>query len=776
VLRRADDLLSGPLPLALHASAPAPPRRWRVPAVHLWALLLITVLGGGLRFYRLAWPPLWNDDTLVFWRVCGTYGQMLVPLHDKDLFPPLHYSLYWLLGHPVPVGPDAGRPILGCLAAVVLTVVTGLAAAVAVVRESVWVRRLIPIGAAAFVAVVLAVLAVLLGPGWLVPRSWVPAERTLKLTPWVMRSVPAICGTLTIPAMYFLARQLLPRGTSLVAALVTACSAFMLFYSRDGKMYADGYLLVAVNVGCLLWWFRTGSSTAYLCWIAAGCGMVGLNGNTMAVPAVSVVFLVTQRRLRWLTTVGFLVGLAVIYAGVVGYYGKFSTGPERVEANGWSETGLGWVGGFYNGDRTGPDLVGYTGAAYLAGYEWPRNDYPPLIQQSLQDVPQTVALLVAAVLAVATLPWPVVRAIARPDRQAARDAAAPEPAWRVWLWLGAWIIVPAYVYYFHSIDNAVSPRRWTWELGQAMTAAHWAVALAGVETLLVAAVFYRHLWPMVRRLAAFWAATVALVGLCGAVYAAAYPASMDAFFEGRPWGVATSIWEPRYLGFIWPAVGVGVAALLMRLPTPAVRLAATTFFCGANLFVFAMRMTLWTEPPIDRLAADVWAAQDPRGTVRTYDNISHGGIEVAGTSLGVNNPKIVGGRYYLQMLADRQPMSPALFERSLSPSAPHPYTLREQLDPGAVRYDLRRADAVQRVILWSQLMPGDRLTFDPCRTALPPGFRLEDEEVFPVRVAWDWREKWRWVRREYVRPPPEQSPAAPPRVPPRVPPPAGAAR
>jgi hypothetical protein len=108
VLRRADDLLAGPLPVVDAPTEPAVARRphaaWRIPAPHLWAMLLITLFGGGLRFYQLTFPALWNDETLVFWRVCGSYGQMLVPLHDKDGFPPLHYSLYWWLG-PCPSGP-----------------------------------------------------------------------------------------------------------------------------------------------------------------------------------------------------------------------------------------------------------------------------------------------------------------------------------------------------------------------------------------------------------------------------------------------------------------------------------------------------------------------------------------------------------------------------------------------------------------------------------------------------------------------------------------------
>ncbi len=748
--RRADELLSGSLPLVRTGGLPAVPRRrpWADP--HVWALLAIVVLGGGLRFFRLTEPPLWNDETLVFWRVCGTYGQMLGPLHT-DGFPPLHYSLYWLIGHPVPIPAEGTRAILGCVVGLAVTAAAGAAAAVGVRRErAAWVRWGVPAGVVAFVGTALVVTFAVMGAGWLVPRGWVPAERTLALTPFVMRFVPAAAGTLTVPAMYFLARQLLPRGASLVAALVTACSAFMLFYSRDAKMYPDAWLLVTVNVGCLLWWFRTGVTTAWLAWVASGCGMVGLHYSTAAVPAVSVLYLLTQRRLRWPTGLLFLAGLCLIGAGPAGYVAKFNVWSERVEAVGWQASGLGWVAGEFGvGERDGPEHVGYTAAAFLAGYEWPADNLLKRIEPALQQVPQAITLAIAVVLAAAVLPWPLMRAAFRPARQAARDAAAPEPAWRVWLWLGAWIAVPAYFCYCHSVDGFVSPRAWVWEAGRAVSPLAWAAAGGSLVTLVAAAVASRPVRPMLGRVVTFWLATATLFGLCLAVFAWADSAAMDGWFAGRPW---QPVWLPRYLGFVWPAVGVGTAALLVRLPTAGVRAVAVAFFCLANLFVAGMRLYLWTEPPIDTLAADVWAAQDPRGDLRTYSDIRSDGIFVAGTSLGIHAPKIVGGRYYLQMLSDRQPMSPDLFERSLSDRVADPYVLRAGYKPGDVWADLKRSPGVRRVVIWTQVLPGERLGFDPYRKAVPAGFRLATEAVYPVREPWAWREYWRWVRREYDRP------------------------
>ena len=102
---------------------------------------------------------------------------------------------------------------------------------------------------------------------WLIGRFFV-------LTPWTMRLVPALAGTLMVPAMYFLARQMLTRQAALAAALLTACSAYMLAYSRDAKMYMDFWLFLTLHIASLLWWLRSGRRVAWLAWVAAGVAMV----------------------------------------------------------------------------------------------------------------------------------------------------------------------------------------------------------------------------------------------------------------------------------------------------------------------------------------------------------------------------------------------------------------------------------------------------------------------------------------------------------------------
>ncbi len=660
--RSADDTLSLPLGSkpGLRAVPESTPAKWTLSSIGpLLVLLLITLIGGYFRFYRLAYPPLWNDESLVYWRVCGTYGQMLEPLRH-DMFPPLHYSLYWLIGH------------------------------------------------------------------------------YHKLTPITMRMVPAVAGTLTIPAIYFLARQLLSRGTSLLAAAFTACSAFMLFYSRDAKMYPHLYLLVTLNVACLLWWFRTSKSTAWLCWVAAGSAACGLHASALTMPAISFLFFFTQQRVRWQQFLWFLLGTILILAGPIGYFTKFNPAVERLENQGWDTTGIGWVGGFFNGNRTGPQHAQYTAAAFLTGYEWPRDDYLPPdadqpISPALLDPPMTATTEVFWILAVGLLPWPL---FLRPARDP--DTAAQ---WRVFLWLGGWILVIGYGFYCHSVDGFVSPRRWDYELLQWLGEPGIAVVIACVTIFIPIAATNRQYRPALLRFVQLTGVIAVLYALCLGIFHIMYEMAVQDQFTEK---IVESIWTPRYLGFMWPAVGITAAALLMRLPTRPVRIACITFVLAVNLVMAGLRMTINTEAPVDRLAHDLWLSQDEKSDLRTFYFIVRSDIAFAGSGLQAN-PRVASGRYYLEMESNHQPMSPTLFEKSLDW-----YNLRSNNSYSAVKRSVESSPQLKRVVFWTQLAPRQPLAFDPYQKVLK-GWKLKTEDVYTIHIYWDWRERWKWVRREYVR-------------------------
>ena len=216
---------------------------------------------------------------------------------------------------------------------------------------------------------------------------WV-LNRCFRMTPFVMRFVPALAGTLMVPAVYFLARQVVARQTALLAAAFACCSAYLLHYSRDAKMYSHFWLFCTLFMACLLWWLRTGRLVPWLAWVASSLAMIGTQFLGAALIPVALIVLVTHARTSWKYLLGFLGGLAILAAGVVPlfknvgvewdavplvnrlaiggktYSHKFYQWHERTQ-----EQVLGWAK-WYNVGRGGPDLVLYATTAYLFCWEW----------------------------------------------------------------------------------------------------------------------------------------------------------------------------------------------------------------------------------------------------------------------------------------------------------------------------------------------------------------------------------------------------------------------
>ncbi len=134
------------------------------------------------------------------------------------------------------------------------------------------------------------------------------------LTPFMLRLVPAITGTLMIPAMYWLAWHFLGRRAALLAALLTATNAFLLNYSRDAKMYSPFWFFAVVHVAALLWWLRARDPLSWLAWLAAGTAMVGFDALGWIVVFVELLIVLTAPRGNWISFLLLLVPLLLIAA------------------------------------------------------------------------------------------------------------------------------------------------------------------------------------------------------------------------------------------------------------------------------------------------------------------------------------------------------------------------------------------------------------------------------------------------------------------------------
>ena len=727
--------------------APRAPRaqRFATPLI----LLAITVFAGVIRFSHLERPPLLIDECFTFWRTCGSYGQLVETLRD-DGFVPLHYELLWWIKQGMPLGPH-----------------------VHIVRDG------------------------------------------LFQTPFIMRFIPALCGTLMVPVMYFVARQLFGRATSLLAAFFTACSAYAMFFSRDGKMYAPAWMLAALAVGSLLWWLRTRRSTAWLAWVAAGSAAAGVHVVTMLLLVLAPLFLLTQRRMHWRQGLLMLAGAMLIAAGPAGYYLTFNRWAERSgglvpgvtaepapDAN-WGASGLGWIG-----DREiGANEAFRSLSAYLTAYEWDGHHsflnwgYRP---NWVSRTGIACVSVICGLLVLGALPWPRRWRLYR-----GVNFDAPEPSWRAALWLACWIVLPAYgFFYCRSYDDAASPgdwlamagawwgERWWWivlaTVALAGVATRWCRAgdvLGGIVVLAVVTIIVLFaidkaddvrmvdwlgaslrdaalifvpaaLWMFSgnsnrERLAAALRFAIVLgvvLSLCAGAHAT-WDSLRAASMARHPEIVWHSIWHTRYIGVVLPAVWIAAAALVMRLPTRPLRIAAVILIIAPNLANGIARFNAQTQVPYDRVFIDVWLAK-PGSNVRTY-------FDLEGQVFGASGfPKQAYWRpeaAYNAALAGRLATTPPEFRAGKDwPFVYGPFVerfakwveYRPYTSAASIHSDLN--PTVDRVIVWNI----DRMfqtTAADYQRQLGPTWRTTSDESIGVWWFWNWTQQLSFHRCEFTR-------------------------
>ncbi|HEV8606954.1 MAG TPA: glycosyltransferase family 39 protein [Tepidisphaeraceae bacterium] len=730
-------------------STPKKPFPWR-----LIILLALTCFAGFIRFAWIERPSLWNDEGHTFRRLTGTFQDLLDVLQVSG-FSPLHYELYWYIGH-------------------------------------------------------------LLGGAH-------------KLTPFWMRVIPSLAGTLMVPAIYFLARQICSKRTSLLVAAYAACSAYLMAYSHDAKMYMHFWLFCTLNVGCLLWWFRSNRRVAWLGWIAAGVAMGGLQALGLILLAVEPLLFLAQPRAHWKRTLQFLIGLLIIAAGPVGYYVAYDRWSSQVVESGWDNAGLTWIPDVIGG-REGPDLLRFATSAWLYSWEWPNDKYDPenpdqiiygsrgrgssegfagMLQGRNINPRAYAGLSTAFVLtfflaALGLLPWPARFRGAKPD----------DPPTQPWslstFWLLAWMVIPAYAFYCLTMPDFAQPQDWINAVG-ATFSGHWTllllailcisalciiwryipIALAAIlgavtASFILAAIikgaFYtpqpalwinagRRIWPILSEWL-LWPkylipTLIILPALLWYYSAPTLPQRLGRLFQFSILLLATyillqgvvavvelvqknmdtgQVWMPRYMAFAWPAFAIIICALILRLPTRPLRYLAIALLLGVNLAQTWGRMFHGGEPPIDHIMHDLWAAESSNDTLRTY--VAPGGStnHPGGGNIS-NNP----GRYYLSIERGAA-WHPSHY---LNTDISSVLTVRQQTSPYAISADLRRAPTVDRIIIWERFaQQPDPAPTDLVLNQLGSSWQKQSEDYFPVHFHWNWSELYVARRKIYVKKPP----------------------
>ena len=204
------------------------------------------------------------------------------------------------------------------------------------------------------------------------------------------------------------------------------------------------------------------------------------------------------------------------------------------------------------------------------------------------------------------------------------------------------------------------------------------------------------------------------------------------------------VFNARYLAVVWPAVAILVAISIQRLPRPWLRAGAIVLLIGANLLQFGLRVSVDSAAPVDKVAADVAAAQKSAGTIQTIVAVAD---EPARESIGGSGGIFdYPGRYYLSIALGTRHSPRALRDGRFEEL----FTIPREIDappPAEVR----------RIIVWTH-GPRDARDAAVAAEKLGPGWRLTSRNAYAVRDAWNWRRIYRCTRSVYERAAPRNAP------------------
>jgi hypothetical protein len=212
-----------------------------------------------------------------------------------------------------------------------------------------------------------------------------------------------------------------------------------------------------------------------------------------------------------------------------------------------------------------------------------------------------------------------------------------------------------------------------------------------------------------------------------------------------------TVWHIRYVAIVWPAVWLAAAALVGRLPTTALRVAAVLMICSYNLTNGLAREYASSEVPLDRVLADIYQSQ-PHSATRTYFEM-HEMFEST-----YYRPLVL---YNACMAAGLEP-TPAEFR--VGSSWPFQYgaaatefrrrcIYNSSISSDRIREDLAKDAGISRVIVWEVSRfgmwswPDD----EAADAGLTGRWEKKSDEVIISHWNWDWHNEWMFRRREFVK-------------------------
>jgi 4-amino-4-deoxy-L-arabinose transferase-like glycosyltransferase len=166
----------------------------------------------------------------------------------------------------------------------------------------------------------------------------------LLLRPWLtqagqsefaLRFFSLFPGVLAVPLIYRLARRLFPslRSVALMGAVLATTSAYLIWYSQEGKMYALVVVLALLSMNCLLAALQKGGWLRWLTYVLATIAIFYVHlAAVLLIPVQVVTFLLQDRelqRVRWRTWLVALAFLALPYVPILAWQSHLLLEPTQ---------------------------------------------------------------------------------------------------------------------------------------------------------------------------------------------------------------------------------------------------------------------------------------------------------------------------------------------------------------------------------------------------------------------------------------------------------------
>jgi hypothetical protein len=180
---------------------------------------------------------------------------------------------------------------------------------------------------------------------------------------------------------------------------------------------------------------------------------------------------------------------------------------------------------------------------------------------------------------------------------------------------------------------------------------------------------------------------------------------------------------------------------------------------GVNLLQFRARLFAGTEPPLDRIAQDIWQfdshnTKNPDPTGRTY--VSDSPLANQSGHPGNGGLHNQQGKYYLG-LARGYWFHPTEWKsiRSDQYFDIYPKGGRGAMSPALIASDVRRDPSLRKIIVWETFprtpVAPDTAQRDRILDALGPQWKAVDHEDFAVRFHWNWSDLYTYRRSVYEK-------------------------